>query len=192
MDLLRDESGYVLVLRKSRLALVKNAAGNEPEQPSTSQEAVAPAGCFVPHCCFCCAWCEEPILLPNDRIGSPFGFPDARKIDVRSVATVCFACKHIGNYSMFRGCRGFDVRHKVVHAQMTGETVLVNWLHCVKESCRERVPLFVSVDRNNPPGERDAAEWLWNELTCASGHRIDTIALDPTLELPLRTHNKVR
>ena len=72
--------------------------------------------CSVPHCCFYCTWCGQPIFLPNDRIGSPFGNPDARKIDVRSIATVCHNCKHIGNYSMFRSCRGFDTRHKVMHS----------------------------------------------------------------------------
>jgi hypothetical protein len=192
MSLLRDESGYVLVFRRPRLVRVEKDDGKGPESSSPVVDEPASALCCVPHCCFYCAWCGEPILLPNDRIGSPFGFPDARKIEVRCVATVCFACKHIGNYSMFHACRGFDTRHKIVHAQMSGETVLLNWLHCEELTCMERVPLFVKIDRNNPPGEREAAEWLWDEVTCGSGHRINKIALDPTLELPLRTHNKAK
>ena len=134
-----------------------------------------------------CEWCGAAILLPNDRIGSPFGNPDARKIDVRSIATVCLHCKHIGNYSMFRACRGFDTRHKIVHAPNSGTTALLNWLRCVESTCPARVPLFVRLDQDAAENPAAAAEWLWEGLTCASGHRIDQIPLDPTMHLPLRT-----
>lgn len=189
MDLLRDESGYVLVLRRPRFMLVSEAPEKEQEtrQIAKPMEMSQTARCSVPHCCFYCRWCGQPILLPNDRIGSPFGNPDARKIDVRSVATVCLTCKHIGNYSMFRSCRGFDTRHKIAHAQISGETVLLNWLRCVESTCTARVPLFVKNEGDRPVGESETVTWLWDELTCALGHRIRPIPVDPTLQLPLRS-----
>jgi len=188
MKLLRDESGYVLVLRGLQVLPGGKTAEAERAVPAPVQ-AVSAAGnitCSVPHCCFYCAWCGQPILLPHDRIGSPFGNPDARKIDVRSIATVCGNCKHIGNYSMFRTCRGFDTRHKIMHAPNTGETALLHWLQCAEKTCPARVPLFVRLDRDQPMAEGDAAEWLWDELTCAVGHRIKPVPLDPRYPLPLR------
>ena len=189
MRLLRDESGYVLVLRKPQFIFPGETAEKEFETPQPPQtiQAAPTVRCSVPHCCFYCSWCGEPILLQHDRIGSPFGHPDARKIDVRSVAAVCLACRHIGHYSMFRGCRGFDTRHKIVHAQISGDPVLLTWLHCVEKTCTARVPLFVKIDRGAPLDETEAAEWLWEDLACASGHRIVPVPVDPTLQLPLRS-----
>jgi len=194
MSLLRDESGYVLVLRRPHYIFTGETAEKELEapQPASTVQAARTARCSMPHCCFYCSWCGEPILLQHDRMGSPFGFPDARKIDVRSVATVCFACRHIGNYSMFRGCRGFDTRHKIEQAQVSGDLVLLNWLHCVEKTCAARVPLFVKHGSESLLDETEAAGWLWDELTCASGHRIKPIPLDPTLQLPLRTFSGSR
>jgi hypothetical protein len=189
MKLLSDESGYVLVMRGSEL-LVSGKADTErlpAAEPVKRERAVETPVCSVPHCCFYCGWCGQPILLPNDRIGSPFGHPDARKIDVRSIATVCNNCKHIGNYSMFRACRGFDTRHRVTHSPIKGQTVLLHWLQCVESTCPERVPLFASLEGETPAGEAEATEWLWDELTCASGHPIRRMKVDPGFPLPLRT-----
>ena len=187
MKLLRDESGYVLILRNPQLVLGGQVAEKEVSAPLPAHAApVAEAArCAVPHCCFYCAWCGHPILLPNDRIGSPFGNPDARKIEVRSIATVCHACKHIGNYSMFRSCKGFDTRHKIMHSPAEGETVLLHWLQCVEKSCPARVPFFARIEADTPVGE--AGQWLWDEVTCASGHYIQPVPLDPGIQLPLRT-----
>jgi len=189
MRLLRDESGYVLVLRRPQILFGGKAAEKEVSTPAPAPAipAVETARCAVPHCCFYCAWCGHPILLPNDRIGSPFGSPDARKIDVRSVATVCHECRHIGNYSMFRACRGFDTRHKIMHSTNHGQTVLLTWLQCVESTCTARVPFFAWIDDDPSAEQPQAAEWLWDELTCASGHRINPVPLDPTNQLPLRS-----
>ncbi len=190
MKILRDESGYVLVLRGLQVLPGGKAAAATKAAPAPAAETEGAAGtttCVVPHCCFYCAWCGHPILLPNDRIGSPFGNPDARKIEVRSIATVCPTCKHIGNYSMFRSCRGFDTRHKIVHASSSGETELLYWLQCVEATCPLRIPLFAKLEDGVPLGEAEAAEWLWDDLTCASGHCIQQIQLDPRYHLPLRT-----
>ena len=188
MKFLRDERGYVLVMQGPSLLVSGKTVENESGaiQHAQMARAVAAPICSVPHCCFYCAWCGQAILLPNDRMGSPFGHPDARKIDVRSIATVCGHCKHIGNYSMFRTCRGFDTRHKIMHAPNTGETALLHWLQCAEKTCPARVPLFVRLDRDQPMAEGDAAEWLWDELTCAVGHRIKPVPLDPRYPLPLR------
>jgi hypothetical protein len=189
MRLLRDESGYVLVLGRPHLAVPDKTEEKvqEPKPPAKALPEVRRATCALPHCCFYCSWCNEPILLPHDRIGTPFGNPDARKIDVRSVATVCHHCKHIGNYTMFRGSKGFDTRHRIVTVLKGGTTYLLNWLHCDEKTCTARVPLFVTLEQDPSEAEPDVAEWLWDELTCASGHRIKPIPLDPTLHLPLRT-----
>jgi hypothetical protein len=187
MKLLRDESGYVLVLKDWHVLQGGKAAVNEEAPPAPVETATSTleSNCSVPHCCFYCAWCGHPILLPNDRIGSPFGNPDARKIDVRSIATVCPTCKHIGNYSMFHSCRGFDTRHKIMHAPNRGETALLYWLQCVERTCPARVPLFVKLEGDAQ--EAEAAEWLWDDLTCASGHSIEPILVDPRYQLPMRT-----
>jgi hypothetical protein len=189
MKLLSDQSGYVLVMRRSSLLVTGKAAEKEASaiQPVQTESRAETPVCSVPHCCFYCAWCGQPILLPNDRIGSPFGHPDARKIDVRSIATVCHSCKHIGNYSMFRACRGFNTRHKVMHSPIKGQTVLLHWLQCVERTCPDRVPLFALLEDGTPAGEAEAAAWMWDDLTCASGHSIRPIHVDPAYPLPLRT-----
>ena len=193
MGLLGDESGYVLVLRKPQVILDDRSSTAEDSQPIPKPvPAIRTGSISVPHCCFYCSWCGQAILLPNDRIGSPFGHPGARKIDVRSIATVCHTCKHIGNYTMFRSCRGFDTRHRVIHAQITGEAALLNWLHCDEPTCTARVPLFVAIDRERPLGEADATEWLWDGMTCALGHRIRRVPVDPAIHLPLRSYSEAR
>jgi hypothetical protein len=188
MDILRDESGYVLILRRPRLWVDGNAAEEAvtPVQPAKEAVVAPEPTCAVPHCCFYCSWCGEPILLPNDKIGAPFGNPHVRKIDVRSIATLCNACKHIGNYSMFRACRGFDTRHRMVHAPNSGSTMLLNWLQCVESTCPARVPLFVRFERDPAEVASEVASWMWDDLTCALGHPIKPIPLDPTLQLPVR------
>jgi hypothetical protein len=190
MKILRDESGYVLVLRGLQVLPGSEAAAAKEKTAPPPVETVSAAektNCSVPHCCFFCSWCGQPILLPNDRIGAPFGNPGARKIDVRSIATVCHHCKHIGNYSMFRSCKGFDTRHKIMHSPNCGETVLLHWLQCVEKTCSARVPLFIRLESDGLGGEAEAAGWLWDELTCASGHRIKQIPVDPQYHLPLRS-----
>ena len=87
---------------------------------------------------------------------------------------------------MFRGSRGFDTRHKIMLARSSGATVLLNWLQCEEKTCPARVPLFARLDEDLEDEAAQTAEWLWDELTCASGHPINPIPLDPTLELPLR------
>ncbi|MBS1804080.1 MAG: hypothetical protein JST28_11985 [Acidobacteria bacterium] len=195
MGFLRDESGYVLVLGRPRLMAVGAASPAKEETAKRVEIAAKPmvvAACSVPQYCFSCSWCGEQILLPTDRIGSPFGNPDARKVEAQSIATVCMHCKHIANYSMFRNCLGFDTRHRLVHAQRKGETVLLNWLRCAEPLCMKPVPLFVNIDQENPIFEADAERWLWDELTCCLGHRARQISLDPTMQLPLRSASWLR
>ena len=188
MKLLRDESGYVLVMPRPQVLAGAKAAERDLDavQPIRAENAVARPVCSVPHCCFYCGWCGQPILLPNDRIGSPFGHPDARKIDVRSIATICNHCRHVGNYSMFRACRGFDTRHRIMHSPIKGQTVLLHWLQCVERTCPDRVPLFMNLD-DDGRSSQEATGWLWEELTCASGHVIRQIPIDSSCQLPVRT-----
>src|SRR3954465_8983850 len=84
MGLLRDESGYVLVLGRPRLMVVGGTAAAKEETKKPVENAAKPAvvaACSVPHYCFCCSWCGEQVALPTDKMGSPFGNPDARKIE---------------------------------------------------------------------------------------------------------------
>lgn len=187
--LFSDESGYVLVLQRPQLF-----PGRAAEKELSTKLPVREVGvvveaprCVIPHCCFYCAWCDHPVLLSNDRMGSPFGNPDARKLDVRSIATVCLHCKHICNFSMFRACRGYDTRHKIMHTANSGDTLLLNWLHCVESTCTARVPFFVKMENGENPEAMRTEEWLWDELTCASGHAIKQVPLDATVRLPLRS-----
>ena len=188
MGLLRDESGYVLVLGRPRLMVVDQAPPVREERTEKIAIAAKPvaAACSVPHYCFYCSWCGEQVMLPVDRLGSPFGNPDSRRIEAQSIASVCLKCRHIANYSMFRNCRGFDTRHRQLHSQRNGETVLLNWLKCVEPLCVKPIPLFVNTDPERPLDGMDAAGWYWDELTCSLGHPIPQISLDPTLQLPLR------
>lgn len=195
MGWLRDESGYVLVLGRPRLMVVGGTAvakerSAQPVEPAAKPVVVA--ACSVPHYCFFCSWCGEQVLLPTDRLGSPFGNPDARRIEAQSIASVCSKCRHISNFSMFRNCRGFDTRHRLVHAQRKGEAVLLNWLRCEEPLCVKPVPLFVNTDPEKPLDEADAAGWYWEELTCCLGHPARQIAIDPTMHLPLRSASWLR
>ena len=192
MKRLLDESGYVLVLGRPYLvAGNKTAEDRAAVSPVICRPATqAVANCSAPHCSFICSWCNGTILLPNDRIGSPFGNPEARKIEVRSIATVCHHCRHLSHYTMFRGCCGFDTRHKLVHAPLQGRTALLSWLQCSEKTCTARVPLFVRF--LEPEQEMLASSWSWENLTCASGHAICEVPLDPSIEVPLRTFSESR
>jgi hypothetical protein len=188
--LFSDESGYVLVLQRPQILSGARTAAKEwsVELPVREVGVVVEApSCVVPHCCFYCAWCDHPVLLSNDRIGSPFGNPDARKLDVRSIATVCLHCKHIGSFSMFRACAGYNTRHKITHTANSGETLLLHWLHCIESTCTASVPLFLKIESGEASETMRTEEWLWDELTCASGHTIKQVSLDATVQLPLRT-----
>jgi hypothetical protein len=192
MKLLRDESGYVLVLRRPRFIVAGETAAAEQKQDKAApvaSPAARPvaAACSMPHYCFYCTWCGVPIMLPTDRIGSPFGNPDSRKIEAQTVATVCLHCHHIANYSMFRGCRGYDTRHRITHTQLSGETVLLNWLRCTEPLCQSRLPIFATIDPERRADENDAVLWIWDGLTCSLGHEVRPTPLDPTLQLPLRS-----
>jgi hypothetical protein len=69
MGLLRDESGYVLVLGRPRLMVVGGTAAEKEEtkQVEIAAKPVVVAACSVPHYCFYCSWCGEQVLLPTDR-----------------------------------------------------------------------------------------------------------------------------
>lgn len=138
------------------------------------EEAAAPARAATQHCRFYCKWCESPILMPHDKLGLPFAGPFLRKMEARSVATVCSACNHVGGFSLFRGAYGYDTRNNLVTEPPVGQTVLLDWLKCEEPTCSFPLPLFVTAEEKLT-GERAkelAGSWLWGELTCTSGHRI--------------------
>ena len=131
--------------------------------PDQSAEVVTrPPAVTVPavtsHCCFFCQWCSSPILLAHDQMGLPFAHPSLRRIEVRSVASVCRSCNHVASYSLFRGCSGFDTRHKLMLAPTAGKTILLEWLQCDASSCPFRVPLFVNFD--DDLSAEDAARFI--------------------------------
>jgi hypothetical protein len=104
----------------------------------------------------------------------PFGAPYLRRIEVRSIATACSSCGHVSNFSLFRGSPGFDTRHGLVPAEPLGDVVLLDWLKCQEETCSYPLPLFA---QPQAPLSAEAvpdmaSHWIWDELTCAMGHRI--------------------
>jgi hypothetical protein len=177
IKLLKDESGHVIVLTapypsRGRTAPEQTRQELEPSAVANpSQAAVQPV---TAHCCFHCKWCGSQILLPHSKMGLPFGDQSARRIDVRSVATICGGCKHVDCYSMFRGARGYDTRNKLVQAPLAGDTICVAWLKCEIKDCPFPVPLFTTIDNDLSVEETNSlsTKWVWEEVTCASGHRI--------------------
>lgn len=128
----------------------------------------------IPHCCFYCSWCEAQILLPHDGLGFAFGGPPIRKIEARSIGTICGSCAHVGTYSLFRGCQGYNTRHRFLPVRPQGRTVLLDWLPCEAESCVFKLPFFVTYDDDLTEENLKewAPKWLWSDLTCSVGHVI--------------------
>lgn len=178
MRFLRDESGQVLVFpglfgARERTSAADRALERIAEAARQSQQAVPQIR--AAHCCFVCRWCQQPILLPHKNMGMMFGQPATRLIEARSIATVCQACGHVGDYSLFRACHGFDTQHKIVEAMTNGTTVLAEWLHCTEATCTARVPFYMTLEHQLDEGEGRAleAKWMWEEVSCASGHPIE-------------------
>jgi hypothetical protein len=176
MKLWSDQSGNALVFA---IASEKEAASQQ--EPVHGTLEVVPALSVpessvraTPHCCFHCTWCEGIIALPHDRLGLMFGGPAIRRFNARSIATVCGSCRHVGGYSLFRGCAGFDTRHKLAPVHAAGTTRLVDLLHCEEATCASALPLFVASERGltSETVHELAKCWDWEGLTCASGHPV--------------------
>ena len=146
----------------------------EPSEPAQLHPYEPAIDIEVPHCCFFCSYCSARILLPHDSLGFAFGGPMIRKIEARSVGTVCASCGHVGTFSLFRGCHGYDTRHRFVPSFLQGRTVLVDWLACQAESCVFKLPFFVTYDDALTAENLKewAPKWLWEELACSVGHPI--------------------
>ena len=188
MRFFRDESGQVLVFpgllgARERTSAADRAleriaeAARAPQQVSV-QQAVPQVR--TAHCSFVCRWCQQSILLPHKNMGMVFGQPAVRQIQARSIATVCQACGHVADYTLFRACHGFDTQHKLVDAMTSGNTVLVDWLHCTEATCTARVPFYMPLERRLEEGEGRAleAKWMWEDVSCASGHPIEPLTLE--------------
>lgn len=146
-----------------------------PAVKAAPDQNAAPLEIEIPHCCFYCSWCAAQILLPHDGLGFAFGGPMIRKIEARSIGTICGACGHVGTYSLFRGCQGYDTRHKFVPSPLMGQTVLLDWLPCHEETCVFRLPFFLTYDEDLTEENLKewAPKWLWNDLTCSVGHTVE-------------------
>ena len=128
----------------------------------------------VPHCCFLCAQCATPILLPHDSLGLPFGGPLIRRIEARSIGTVCRVCDQARTYSLFRGCQGYSTRHRFLPSRPEGRTLLVDWLPCEEQTCAYPLPLFVTLGDQETEEELKvrSTAWIWEQLECSSGHAV--------------------
>jgi hypothetical protein len=145
---------------------------NSLAPPGKPAESVALSA--MQHCCFYCSSCAAIISLPHDRLGLMFAGPAIRRVNVRSIATVCSSCRLVAGYSLFRGAYGYDTRHKLASIQPVGATTLVDWLHCTEVSCEYPLPLFVHSEAplTGEMMQEIAKVWDWDELTCMSGHKI--------------------
>jgi hypothetical protein len=157
-----------------QIGILTPAEHISPEAAVGKQSAQSGAyfGTAIPHCCFYCSWCGSEILLPHDSLGYAFGGPMIRKIETRSIGTVCTACGHAGAYSLFRGCPGYDTRHKFVETLAKGRTLLLDWLPCIEDSCVFPLPFFVVFDDEFTQAnlKERAAQWIWTEVTCSVSH----------------------
>lgn len=173
LELLRKEDGalWLTASRAADVPSIKPVAQPEPDAPRVASR---PAGRVTPHCRFYCRWCNSILLLPHDRLGMPFGSPALRRLEVRSVATVCIGCGHVSAFSLFRGSIGYDTRADQIPMQSVGDTILVDWLKCEEPTCPFPLPLFLV--REEPltvdAARELAAGWDWTELTCQAMHRI--------------------
>jgi hypothetical protein len=178
MKMLRDETGDLLLLPWPWIARVKPAASQRSatliDGPEPVCVPVAAAPAETQHCRFYCKWCESPITLSHHSMGSPFGIPYTRKIESRAIGTVCGSCNHLGGFSLFHGCYGHDTRNSLISAVPHGKTILLDWLRCAENTCSFPLPLFVVLNEEfTADNVKEVARgWLWDELTCASGHRI--------------------
>jgi hypothetical protein len=145
--------------------------GFEMEQPRRLEVVAMRA---TQHCCFYCQWCAAIISLPHDQLSMMFAGPAIRRINARSLATVCRSCHHVATYSLFRGANGFDTRHKLAAIHPAGTTVLAGWLQCEEPTCAYPLPLFVAseTELTGEMVKNLARNWEWKGLTCASAHPI--------------------
>jgi hypothetical protein len=144
------------------------------DEAKAAHRSVAAIETEIPHCCFYCSWCGSPILLPHDSLGLPFGGPLIRRIEARSIGTVCGNCSHVGGYSLFHGCHGYNTRHRFVQARPTGKTVLLDWLRCDERTCVFPLPFFTTLEDDAAEGKikEFAAQWIWDDLKCTSDHDV--------------------
>jgi hypothetical protein len=154
-----------------------NSKANSLEPPPVAQTEEADPIVIeteIPHCCFYCAGCGSAILLPHDSLGLPFGGPLIRRIEARSIGTVCSSCNHVGVYSLFHGCTGYSSRHRFVPARPHGKTMLLDWIRCNERTCESPLPLFLTLEdeASETKIKDNATHWIWEGLMCASGHEI--------------------
>jgi hypothetical protein len=151
-----------------------STASTEQTEAKNVEAAVPAIETAIPHCCFYCPRCAMPILLPHDSLGLPFAGPLVRRIEARSIGTVCPGCNRAGVYSLFHGCPGYNTRHKFVAAPPTGRTVLLDWLRCEEHTCGFPLPFFATIqeDCDDETLKGSAAGWNWDEVTCTSGHEV--------------------
>jgi hypothetical protein len=175
MNILRSvtEQLHIFTSPDHAQANVGQSSSPVPE-PEAAHRAFSRIEAEIPHCCFFCAWCASPILLPHESLGMPFGGPLIRKIDARSIGTVCLACGHVGTYSLFRGGQGYNTRHKFVSSHSAGTTVLLDQLDCMEPTCVFPLPFFVTFDEKFSEAhvKEFAVRWIWDDLACPVGHLI--------------------
>lgn len=174
MNILRDESGQVVIPRPRFEAPVRAVASPQPQLVPPRTKPPKPQMAPTPHCLFFCRWCDAEILLSHAGLGLAFGPPAIRRIEVRSTAAVCAACSHVSGYSLFRGSYGFDTRNRLTQAVPRGKTILVDWMRCDEATCSNRLPLFFPTEEAITGGriKELARTWQWQDLECGAGHRI--------------------
>jgi hypothetical protein len=179
MNILRSVGQHIGIFSSPDSERARQGSSEYPDreaaEPNTVHPVEHPVETEIPHCCFFCTWCGLPILLLHESVGLVFGGPAIRRVEARSIGTVCSSCGHAAAYSLFRGCHGYDTRHKFVPAHPKGKTVLLDSLPCQEETCVFPLPFFVTFDAEFTEDNVKlfAAKWRWDDLVCPAGHLVD-------------------
>src|ERR1700733_10107792 len=126
----------------------------------------------TPHWVFECKHCRVPIRLRAERLGQPFQDQDPKRSYIPPVVVVCRNCNHAEMYtsnqnSPFRSQT--EPRLKVCRNE---DTYFVEWLTCVRGSCRSRVPIFFQWNDAITDGDANTAisATIWGDIRCGEGH----------------------
>lgn len=118
--------------------------------------------------------CRKPMLLPLGMLQQPFqGQADPPK-GYHALALVCRYCKHVEMYSLKPDSPYKDHSDKRVWNIPSEDGEVVEQLRCVEAGCKSLLPL-VEVWSSGTKRGNDRNVWVWGELVCQNGHRVERV-----------------